>query len=279
MTTLLGAPIVSKGQIFGNIYLTDKIDPSSNTPLPFSSEDQRMLQMFAAQAAIAIENARLNEQNQQIAIMQERERFGMNLHDGVIQSIYALGLLLDDAQHHVTDNPELTRDRIAQSLKGLDDVIRDIRSYIMDLRPPRFAGLSLRKGLEEIAAIVSANSAVQVRLNLDAAVAGAATAQQTDELLHVTQEALANIQKHSDAKEVEIRLTRIGGRLFLTIEDNGRGFDVFRAAEHGTGNGLRNMQERARALNGEFEIESNNGKGTRIVLSVPLSSRTRAPFA
>jgi signal transduction histidine kinase len=201
----------------------------------------------------------------------------MNLHDGVIQSIYALGLLLEDAQHHALDHPELTRDRISQCLKGLDDVIRDIRSYIMDLRPPRFAGRSLQQGLEEIAAFVSANSPVKVRLNLDTAVAGAATAQQTDELLHVTQEALTNIQRHAQAEEVEIRLTRIGSRLFLTIEDNGLGFDVFRAADRASGNGLRNMQERARALNGEFEIESHNGKGTRIVLSVPLSSRTRAP--
>lgn len=279
MTSMLGVPLLSKGQLFGNIYLTDKVNPHGSTPLPFTEQDQRTLEMFAAHAAVAIENARLHRQNQRIAIMQERERFGMNLHDGVIQSIYALGLLLDDALHRADEEPELARERIGQTIKGLNDVIRDIRSYIMDLRPQRFEGRSLEQGLTEIAGAVSNGSSLSVKVTVDTAAAASAGPQQTAELLHVTQEALTNIQKHAGANQVEVRLTRLAGQILLTIEDNGSGFDVFRTATKAGGNGLRNMQERTRALGGEFEIESQSGKGTRIVLSVPATGRSRTPAA
>lgn len=277
MHTLLGVPIMSKGRIFGNLYLTDKVNPRpGGPPLPFTDQDQRTLEMFAAHAAVAIENAQLFHQNRELVIIRERERFGMNLHDGVIQSIYALGLLLDDAYHRVDGEPQVAKERIGTAVKGLNDVIRDIRSYIMDLRPPRFEGRSLQQGLEELAKRVRTHSLLEVKLDVDQAAAAAATQPQADEILHVAQEALANIQKHAQAEQVEIGLTRSGGRLHLTIFDNGRGFDVFRAAAHNRGHGLRNMQDRARALDGEFEIESLDGQGTRIVLSVPVAGRTRA---
>ena len=276
MTTMLGVPLLSKGQLFGNLYLTDKINPHGSHPLPFNEQDQHTLEMFAAQASVAIENARLHRQNQQIAIMQERERFGMNLHDGVIQSIYALGLLLDDAHHRADSEPGLAKERIGQTIKGLNDVIRDIRSYIMDLRPQRFEGRTLEQGLQQIAASFSNGAGLEVELDVDAAAASAATAQQTAELLHVMQEALTNIQKHAGAGEVSVQLARVGSQILLTVADDGNGFDVFRTASRPSGNGLRNMQERARALGGEFEIESQSGKGTRIVLSVPVTQPARS---
>jgi signal transduction histidine kinase len=277
MSTLLGVPIMSKGRIFGNLYLTDKLNPQAGgPPLPFTDQDQRTLEMFAAHAAVAIENAQLFRQNRELVIMRERERFGMNLHDGIIQSIYALGLLLDDAYHRADDEPQVAKERIGVAVKGLNDVIRDIRSYIMDLRPLRFEGRSLQQGLEDLAKRVRAHSLLQVHLDVDQPAAAAATPAQADEILHVAQEALTNIQKHAQAEQVDIHLTRSGSRIYLTILDNGRGFDVFRAAAHNHGHGLRNMQDRARALQGEFEIESLDGQGTRIVLSVPLTGRARA---
>lgn len=89
-----------------------------------------MLQMFTTQAAIAIENAQLYRQIQQLAILQERERFSMDLHDGIIQSIYAIGLMLDDSQFYMDTKPELTRSRILKAIGNLNEVIRDIRNYI-----------------------------------------------------------------------------------------------------------------------------------------------------
>lgn len=277
MRTLLGVPIMSKGRIFGNLYLTDKQNARpGGPPLPFTDQDQRTLEMFAAHAAVAIENAQLFHQNRDLVIMRERERFGMNLHDGVIQSIYALGLLLDDAYHRADDEPGVTKERIGTALKGLNDVIRDIRSYIMDLRPPRFEGQSLQQGLEDLAKRVRTHSLLQVQVDVDPVAAAAVTPLQADEILHVAQEALTNIQKHAHAEEVEILLTRGGNRIYLTIADNGQGFDVFRTASRNHGHGLRNMQDRARALQGEFEIESLDDQGTRIVLSVPVAGRAHA---
>jgi signal transduction histidine kinase len=276
MRTMLGVPVMSKGRIFGNLYLTDKQGESEQGPLPFTEQDQQTLQMFAAHAAVAIENAQLYQQNRQIAIMQERERFGMNLHDGVIQSIYALGLLLDDAQHRVEKEPQVAIERIDQAIHGLNDAIRDIRGYILDLRPQRFDGRTLGQALREMVDYSRANSALTIDLLVDPAAANATLPQQTTELLHVTQEALANIRKHAGADAVRIHVARIGNRLYLTIEDNGCGFDVFQVARKTNGNGLRNMQNRTQTLNGEFEIESTGGKGTRIVLSVPVPNKPRS---
>lgn len=273
MQTLLGVSLISKGQILGNLYLTDKYDSAGRGPLPFTEQDQNVLEMFAAHASVAIENARLHRQNQQIAVMQERERFGMNLHDGVIQSIYALGLLLDDAHHRADNEPALAKQRIGLTVQGLNEVIRDIRAYIMDLRPQRFEERTLAEGMDELARAFSGGAALAVDLDVDAKAAARATPQQAAELLHITQEALANIQKHASADRVHVELARTGGRLCLTIDDNGHGFDVFHTASSSQGHGLRNMQERTRALDGEFEIESEDGKGTRILLSLPVASR------
>ena len=273
MTTLLGVSLISKGQVLGNLYLTDKYDSAGRGPLPFSEQDQDVVEMFAAHASVAIENARLYRQNQQIAIMQERERFGMNLHDGVIQSIYALGLLLDDAHHRADAEPALAKERIGQTVHGLNEVIRDIRSYIMDLRPQRFEGRTLAEGMAELARTFSANPALTVEMAVDDKAAARATSRQAAELLHITQEALVNIQKHAEADLVHVTFVRAGGRLCLEIDDNGKGFDVFSAAGNAQGHGLRNMQERVRALNGEFEIESEGDKGTRILLSLPVAPR------
>jgi signal transduction histidine kinase len=273
MKTLLGVSLMAKGKVLGNLYLTDKFDSTGRGPLPFTEQDQNVVEMFAAHAAVAIENARLQRQSQQFAIMQERERFGMNLHDGVIQSIYALGLLLDDAHHRADDEPALAKERIGQTVHGLNEVIRDIRSYIMDLRPQRFEGRSLAEGMDELARTFSANAALTVALEVDAKAAARATPQQAAELLHITQEALANIQKHASADQVHVTFARTGGRLYLAIDDNGKGFDVFRTASKSQGHGLRNMQERVRALDGEFEIESESNRGTRILLSLPVTPR------
>jgi GAF domain-containing protein len=102
MRTFLGVPIRVKGDVIGNLYLTDKFsaaDPDGRVVIPFTEEDEKIVEMFATQAGIAIENAQLYRKTQQLAVLQERERIGMDLHDGIIQSIYAVGLMLEDAQH------------------------------------------------------------------------------------------------------------------------------------------------------------------------------------
>lgn len=281
MKTLLGVALVARGEVMGNLYLADKTETetthsSTSETLPFTDMDARTLQMFASHAAVAIENARLQQQNQQIAIMQERERFGMNMHDGIIQSIYALGLILEDAEHRIESEPDTVRKRIRQTIDGLNQVIRDIRAYIMDLRPQRFEGGTLKTGMEGLIQNLSAHWTLRISLRMEESAvdalarAGKAGERIQSELLHVTQEALTNINKHARATAAQVQVVLEDQTIILEIADNGSGFDVFRTAQKSQGNGLRNMQARARALHGELEIESESGAGTTLILSLPL---------
>ena len=228
--------------------------------------------MFAAQAAIAIENAQLYKENQQLAVLRERDRIGMDLHDGVIQSLYAIGLLLDDARHRLDSDPAKTRSALGTAIAGLNNTIQDIRNYISDLRPQRFQGRNVRQGLEQLAQELRTDTLFVVQLKVDPQAAAACTARQADEFLHVAQEALANIRKHAEAKTIQMRFEFSDGLLQMMIQDDGRGFDPA-AAREGSGNGLRNMRERARALHGEFRLNARPGGGSQVIVTAPIEKR------
>lgn len=268
MHSLLGVPIRSKGRVIGDLYMTDKLNADGTTTV-FSLQEQQVLEMFATQAAIAIENAQLYRQKQQLAVLQERERFGMDLHDGIIQSIYAIGLMLEDSETRIPTEPEDAAEHVHQAILGLNDVIRDIRNYILDLRPQRFQGRDLKRGLEELTRDFRANTFLKVDLTTDAIEAELLSPEQTVEILHVAQEALSNVRKHARASAVELDLVRDADAVVLVIQDNGIGMQDRRRDGLG-GNGLPNMRERARAAGGEIQIEPGETKGTRIILRIPL---------
>src|SRR5687767_12952292 len=161
MRSLLGVPIAFQGEILGDLYLTDKLNPAGKVTA-FSEQDQQLLEMFATQAAIAIKNAQFHRQSQQLTLLQERDRFGMDLHDGVIQSIYGIGLMLEEAQNQFETEAEGGKDLLLQAVEGLRRTIHDIRNYIMDLRPQRFQGRDLREGLAELARELRAHSFLSV---------------------------------------------------------------------------------------------------------------------
>ncbi len=275
MRTLVGVPIISKGKIFGNLYLADKrveLETGGVTHAHFTHEDQDLLEMFAGQAAIAIENAQLYKDNQQLAVLRERERIGMDLHDGVIQSIYAIGLMLDDTRHRLHTEPDQARSTIKAAMQGLDTVIKDIRNYIQDLRPQRFQGRNVKQGLEDLAQELRTDTLFTVHLEVDSQAAATCTARQADEFLHIAQEALTNIRKHANANTIVMRFAFADGLLQLTIQDDGAGIDPVRA-RNGKGNGLRNIRERARSLRGEFRADSTPGHGAQITVSAPIEKR------
>lgn len=269
MTSLLGVPIRFKGRVIGDLYMTDKIAPDGTTITVFAPQDQEVLEMFAVQAAIAIENAQLYRQRQQLVVLQERERFGMDLHDGIIQSIYAIGLQLEDAQTRIEPEPREAESRVHAAILGLNDVIRDIRNYILDLRPQRFQGRDLKRGLEELARDLRANTFLNVYLTADAIEPGLLSPEQTVEILHVAQEAISNVRKHARASQVELDLVRDADAVVLTIEDNGVGIENSRS-NNGGGNGLPNMRERARAAQGFLHIQRGEERGTRVTLKIPI---------
>ncbi len=272
MDTLLGVPVRIKGKVIGDLYLSEKLDDVySKNPkvIPYAHEDQQVLEMFATQAAIAIENARLYRQVQDLAVLEERERFGMDLHDGTIQSIYAVGLMLEDVKRRIATEPESSKEKINQSIISLNNAISDIRNYILDLRPQHFQGRNVVQGVEELARALRANTFMNVDVQIDQIDPDQLNSEQTIEILHIAQEALSNVQKHARASSLDISLENENGQFEMRIRDNGISIPID-AIENSKGNGLKNMAERASILNGEIKVSPNKSGGTEIYLSIPI---------
>jgi len=264
MTSFLGVPIMSKGALLGTLYLTDKIGADE-----FSDDDEQLIVMLAAHAAIAIENARLYQQVQRLAVLEERERIGMDLHDGIIQSIYAVGLILEYCNLLLDEDPPSAKGKLNQAISGLNEVIRDIRNYILDLRPQRFQGKDLPSGLFELIRAFRANTLMQADLHIEAEGDLGLVQGQASGLFHIAQEALANVAKHARARTVAVILSRDGSQVTLTVKDNGRGFDPSHVTAY-EGHGLRNIEARTRLMGGRLSVESDPGKGTTVKVTVPI---------
>ncbi len=228
-----------------------------------------LLTAIGAWCGTSIENIRLIQQGRRLAVLEERERIGMDLHDGIIQSIYAVGLALDYARMEVETHPHKALVKLEQAIEGLNSTIRDIRTYIMDLRPRQFRGENLMDSLQRLLDDTKANTRLEVTLSgpedglvlLPTVIATA--------LFHICQEALANIAKHAQAQHARMELWTAPGRVLLEICDDGVGFDMQRI-NLALGHGLSNMRTRARKVGGEIEINSEPGKGTSIFAWVPL---------
>jgi len=269
MQSLLGVPISFQGEILGDLYLTDKRNPAGKVTT-FSEQDQQLLEMFATQAAIAIKNAQFHRQSQQLTLLKERDRIGMDLHDGVIQSIYGIGLMLEEAQFRVETQAEGGKDLIGQAIDGLNRTIHDIRNYILDLRPQRFQGRDLREGLAELARELRAHSFLNIDVQDKTESATRLSPEQIVEILSITREALTNVRKHARASHVEITVTDRTDALLVMIADNGIGLDPD-LLMNSTGNGLHNMQERTQALGGKILFTRIESGGTCIQLDVPFA--------
>ncbi|MDI6895267.1 MAG: sensor histidine kinase [Bacillota bacterium] len=207
---------------------------------------------------------RLDEAERRQAVYQERERIGRDLHDGVIQSIYAIGLSLENCAYLVDESSERAKAELSRIMERMNGLIRDIRSYILDLGPPTAdLGELVCRQLDTLTA-----SAIQGELHIRGALPQLSPAQ-VRHISQVTQEALNNVLKHSRATRVEIEVGVRSGALTVLVRDNGSGFAV---SDGSMGYGLQNMRERARILGGELTIRSRHGFGTEVFLEVPLEA-------
>ena len=265
MRSLLALPITYKGRTIGDLYLAEKAGEQE-----FTQEDEEAVTLFAAQAAVAIENARLYDRVQSLAVLEERQRIGMDLHDGVIQSIYGVGLNLEGCFEDAYDNPTAVRERLNKAIGDLNLIIRDIRNYIFGLRPQPLAGGSFSDALADLVQELRVNSLVQADLVVSGDKHIRLTDEQATNLFHIAQEALGNIQKHARASRVETRLSARNGVLKLSIRDNGIGFDTAASTMAGQ-RGVRNMNDRVQALGGRLILDSGPGRGTKVVVEIPLS--------
>jgi signal transduction histidine kinase len=268
MDSFLGVPVTVKGEVVGRLYLTNKQDAAE-----FSADDQALIETFALHAGIAIENAHLHEQVQRLAVVDERDRISRDLHDGVIQSIYAVTLSLDDVPELVGEAPAEARQRVDDAIDALHAVIRDIRHFIFGLLPLLLDSGSLLDGLRALAGELRRNTTMEIEVVGEEP--EGLPLEVTAELLSIAREALANVARHSGATHASMRLDAPNANLRLEIADDGRGFkpDVDVVRGH---HGLANMRARCEALGGTFDIESGQKTGTRIIVVIPRIARRGA---
>jgi signal transduction histidine kinase len=268
MKTFLGAPIRHGDDSLGNVYLTEKTGGAEFTP-----EDENLLVLFAAQAAMAIRNAQLYRKVQDLAVLEERERIGMDLHDGVIQSLYATGLKLEGCVDDLTHEPDTVEGELQRAIEGLNQVIADIRSYIFRLRPGVLARTDLAGAIGGLLQELKVNALVEVQLIEAPGASRGLSREQVNELFLVAHESLTNVRKHAGARNVLARIEQEDGRFRLTVTDDGRGFDP---AAPGNGQGLPNMQGRVERLGGRLLVESKPGSGSKLVVEVPVDAKGEA---
>ncbi|HEY7599189.1 MAG TPA: GAF domain-containing sensor histidine kinase, partial [Candidatus Limnocylindrales bacterium] len=270
MTSFLGVPVLSKGSSVGNLYLTNKRGAAS-----FSAADQRLVEMFALHAGIAIDNARLHQEVGRLAVVEDRQRLSQDLHDGIIQSLYAVALSLEDVPDILAEEPAAGSARVDRAIDSIHQTIRDIRNFILGLEPEMYEGADLATGLRSLAAEFGGNTLIDLELHLPDEPPATAPLVTTN-LLAMAREALSNIARHSGATRATAGVVANGPTLRLVIGDNGRGFDpgAERTEEH---HGLNNLSARAAALGGEVAIESEPGVGTRVVISIPIEAATERP--
>ncbi len=264
MHSFLGVPVTIEGRTIGRLYLTDKQDA-----LPFSADDERLVEMFARHAGIAIHNARLHEELGHLAVLQERERIGQDLHDGIIQALYAVGLSLEDVAEIMHDDPADAEARVERAIESIHGTIRDIRNFIFGLRPELLEDVDLGGGLANLVDEFRRSTLLSTELVVEGS--GDLDAEDAVQLLQLTREALSNVARHAEAHAVSVELAVHDGMLRLTITDDGRGFDptASRGPAH---HGLNNMRARAESLGGTLTMDSRPAAGTRVIFQVPLEA-------
>ncbi len=261
MRSFLGVPVTVKDEVVGRLYLTNKQGPRE-----FSQDDQALVETFALHAGIAIENARLHEQVQRLAVVDERDRISRDLHDSIIQSIYAVTLSLEDVPELVVAEPTEAKERVDVAIDALHGVIRDLRNFIFGLRPLLLDSGDLLEGLRALAQELRRNTAIEVDIRGE--LTDDLPLEVVAELLSIAREALANVARHSDASHASVSLTLRDDQVQMAIADDGRGFTAttHQLAGH---HGLANMRARAEGLGGTFTIGGDQPGGTRIIVTIP----------
>ncbi len=257
-------PLTSRSEVLGVLSI------ALNHEQMLDGMDQQLLTSIASWVGTTIENVRLNIQGRRLAVLEERERIGMDLHDGIIQSIYAVGLTLEHARLLLNEEPEQSRSRIEQSIEDLNGTIRDLRAFIMDMRPRQLYEDNLMDGLKRLVNEFQVNALVETTLTGPTTGLENLPDRQAIVLFHICQEALANVAKHARAKTVQVSVWHTADRVLMEVHDDGVGFDLDKV-QLTLGHGISNMQTRARNVGGDLEITSDIGTGTTIMVWVPFS--------
>jgi signal transduction histidine kinase len=262
MRSFLGVPIRVRGEVFGNLYLTDKTSAEV-----FTDVDEELVVALAAAAGVAIENARLHGRVGEMAMLEDRERIAQDLHDTVIQRLFATGLLLQGASR-LAERPEV-RERIDQAVDDLDLTVKHIRTAIFGLEHTRARGEGVRRRVLALTAEAAGSLGFEPRVLFDGPVDAAVRDELATDLLATLRESLANVAKHAGAHRVDVEVL-CNGELVLRVADDGRGPAADGALEVGHGHGLVNLRRRADRWDGRCTLEPGPNGGSVLTWQVPL---------
>ncbi|OXM45292.1 GAF domain-containing protein [Amycolatopsis alba] len=234
---------------------------------PFSAYDVQLAETFAAHAALAVEFARAQQDRQRLAVFEDRDRIARDLHDLVIQRLFAIGLGLEGLSRLATE--PAVADRVTGFAHEIDRTIREIRNSIFSLQEPAEAQGSLRSELLRVA--LDAGCASEPRVGFDGPLDSAVPDTVRSDLIATLREALSNVVRHAEATtvSVDVSVDRDGRWLKLSVVDDGVGMPV----EPGHRSGVANLAERAARWNGSFSVEARPEGGTRLDWSVELPAR------
>lgn len=256
MRSFLGVPIIAGGQAIGAFYLTQKVDADV-----FDAEDQQLIELLAAHAAIAITNAKLLESSRELSRVSERNRLALELHDVVSQKLFSLVLTAEAAGTVLDADPGAAAAHVRRLQELAREALDELRALIFELRPPDLERDGLAGTLRKHVAALGA----PVELSADPA---ASAGEGDPDVLRIAQEALHNALRHAGAERIEVRLFEGDGCVVLTVADDGGGFDPGDPELRSRHLGLTSMQERAQRLGGRLTIDSSDA-GTTVRLEVP----------
>ena len=266
MHSFLGVPVRIRDRVFGNLYLTEKRDGTD-----FTVEDEEIVVALAAAAGVTIENARLYEEAQKaradrerLAVLEDRDRIGRDLHDLIIQRLFAVGLGLQSTGRRLTDRPEIVQ-RLDQAVDDIDATIKDIRRTIFALGSAE-ASDDVQAEVTRLVDRSAATLKFRPQLSFEGPVRTLVTSDLVPDLLAVLGEALSNAARHAFATSGSVTVTA-GEEIVLTVSDDGRGMD-----QDVVESGLANIRRRAEQRGGTFRVDSAPGGGTTLRWAVPRAS-------
>ncbi|MEX2556119.1 MAG: GAF domain-containing sensor histidine kinase [Actinomycetota bacterium] len=251
------APLAVADRVFGTLLIGRPVEAQ-----PFLDEERSVIELFASQAAIALEHARFQNELHRLAVLEDRERIGRELHDGAIQSLFAAGMKLQSA---VSAGGADAWQRVEQAVGDIDHVIGDLRSYIFGLRPGVAARAGTAEALRRLGQELQDSSGVVAVIDIDPE--AAARIEPADHVVQFVREALSNVGRHARATTCRLFVGRVGDGVLVEIDDDGDGFHP--DDRIGAGQGLPNLHERAAALGARLEIDSGPGRGTTVRATIP----------
>ncbi len=258
----VAAPIHLRGALTGFLFL------SSKTPDYFSDVHANRLQIFANYAAIALQNAQLFEQGQELAAMKERQRLAHNLHDAVSQTLYSTSVIAEALPLLWKRDPAQAQHRLEQLRRLTRGALAEMRTLLLALRPANLVEADFDELLRHLTDALQGKIQIEVQLDIKGTYPLSENVQTM--LFFIAQEALNNVVKHAQATQVAVYFDSRPEQLHLSIADNGLGFDVTQV--EATSMGLSIMRERAAAIDASFQITSLMGRGTRVAVTLTSES-------